>query len=61
MFEPQAELFGGWGFGGWDSGGGEGGVDLYHTLIQIEVFDLGRRVYMLPPTFHLPNNTANFF
>ena len=40
----QAELFGGWGFGGWDSlgggGGGSGGVDLYHTLIQIE--DLGK-------------------
>ena len=32
----QAELFGGWGFGGW----GLWGVDLYHTLIQIEDPDL---------------------
>ena len=45
------------GVGGWGVGTLRGP---YHTLIQIEdlVFDLGRWVYMLPPTFRLPNNTA---
>ena len=55
-FKSQAVLFGGWGLG-WGGEGLFGGVDLYHTLIQI---DLGRWVCIcypppppLPPT--LPN------
>ena len=59
LWLPQAVLFGGWG------GGTLWGVDLYHTLIQIE--DLPRvkvSVYATPPlnptppTFHLQINTA---
>ena len=69
LYWSQAVLFEGWGLGEWNSfwgvAGGRGGVDLYHTLIQIKiVFDLGRWVCMIcyppsapppPPHSHSPD------